>query len=464
MIQYLGPERADFENAQRLLKTGNEASDDLLKHTGNIVMHSPTSPPSLTPIPVSDHIPLSRRHISWGRFTSPVTSGPVFSSDHGLGYLERDVYTNGISAGLAIEIQRFLQDDKTSPVSSSFSPRDTQFWSPSLTLQSSANFGLVAWPLNEAPQIVAGPEGDIGYKQFDFRGKRINRFLVNKVSGLAELLLSAQTTPGKRSHPLAAENIVIKLKPELDSQVPPQSVKELPNLEIRLAVDDPSERPYLDYARFEVQQANFALALPANVSDIQFRKTWYIYSKAKDIDPRLVDFVESSDLDLEGPTRLKTPNHLRITVPRQAIPNLLDPGRREHFESLEVRYAFAGLEHRSSMHLQLPSHDNYPRADLEPCTTVYELVEAGKAGGRREELVVRGRDGSPDDFATLGTHSDRQGPESYNERRPLAETQRRHEQAKHLYMTTMGVGRKLESQANKNRSISPSRGEFSFDS
>ena len=137
--------------------------------------------------------------------------------------------------------------------------------------------------------------------------------------------------------------------------------------------------------------------MPELPVDLRVSNTSHLeVSSISNLDATISSFITASNLDIwHSNERLSTPNGLKLHLPghtlrlndgSQAIHSPIKVDSKTLQEGVEVDYTFTGLEHQSTI-----------TAPYEEGTELkYSIVEAGKIGGRREELGVVLTDGTAD--------------------------------------------------------------------
>jgi hypothetical protein len=193
--------------------------------------------------------------------------------------------------------------------------------------------------------------------------------------------------------------LLIRLKPLRVISHQMQDLRIFPELELTFSADEQTQTTTLASVRFVRAWRESHLLLPAQASDLRFVARSLIRS-SDEIDPAVLDFVANSQLDIFGDGLLHTPGQMALEVPRFACkrwptaaahpgsttPAAGDPAApaldatpsaaySASAESLLVDYSLASLEHYSSLRTTYQGH-----------ALQYSTVEAGRTGGRREEL------------------------------------------------------------------------------
>ena len=91
--------------------------------------------------------------------------------------------------------------------------------------------------------------------------------------------------------------------------------------------------------------------------------------------------MQDSNLGIWGTERLRTPTEITLEIPLHAMRSHTLPAE-ENPTPVLAEYTFTNLEHHSE--LRIPFRERDSRTDL-----TYTSIEAGKIGGRRDELALR---------------------------------------------------------------------------
>ena len=167
------------------------------------------------------------------------------------------------------------------------------------------------------------------------------------------------------------EFLLIKLSPK-EKWVPQDSssykfLEQAPDLEIYLDIDQDRKCIALKEVRLVLKARQTDLMLPHESNDLRFNSEQYAISSAE-LDPRLSAFIKASNLALWSSDRLKTPSLLFLDVPRKN-------GKGQDHGL--VKYIFNALEHRTQLFVV---QDRYRYE--------FTMIEAGRAGGQREEFRI----------------------------------------------------------------------------
>lgn len=272
----------------------------------------------------------------------------------------------------------FVKPDDTSYKTCS---TNTPYWTQDIEYHDSVTFGQVLFP--------ATIEGTASHAIFHNKRKcKIEmRALVNKpwkklleehrefVPLVPSLL---QTMESVRPLKKSEEYLQVRLFPSSKNTSLPVPVKALPDLEIRVTFDDKNKTVSIKDVRL-VTTIEKDYLQPGSVVDLRFIRKQCVYANAK-VDPCITAFVGNSNLSIWGTERLSTPLGLSLSIPTLSVQSHHGFDPKAH-ESLLVDYASLGLEHRSSLTFLYQDSDSWP-------TLSYTNVEAGRIGGRRDELSL----------------------------------------------------------------------------
>lgn len=247
------------------------------------------------------------------------------------------------------------------------------YWAPSLMYNSRVQLGQIIFPTSIAQMAeknLQRPASKNQQKTFASSVAVSRRELLTSVQGMVRSLEILKTAKSD------LESLWIRMSPSAASKLPSELAEALPNLELRVNVDNKSKTTSLAMARFVVADSALDVLLPQNTMDLRFARRTHVF--AKRFDPRLEDFISASNLDIWGQERLRTPTNLRILIPAHGIRNFKKFDQSLSTNGLSVEYTFVGLEIRSELHI--------PYRETQEIN--FTTVEAGRTGGRREELMI----------------------------------------------------------------------------
>ena len=353
-VYYLGPGDGDLEDVRRLISQALEA--DASKETEvQMVETSGADKASLIPVEVGTGLPLNERSTEWSRWRSKLkrSSGAMKADTHAVRYekLPQVIWSS----------YKFLYG-KTQAKKSTASDDQGLFeshWEKSVRHHTSTVLGQVLYPATSSASVE------------NFQKIKSPREFLTIVPRLHEFLGELQSRNLKQKREL-----FIRLTPSRWSSSQTVSTNDLPDLDIRVAIDTENRMVKLDSVKLVVSERQSDCLFPDEVMDLRFAAESYL-SAGKSVDQRIHDFVEASNLNIWGEDRLKTPASLQLSIPPHAIRPRRGPPSLSQTPGSEtnVDYVFAGLSHRSSFQVE------YLEYNLE-----YSIIEAGRTGGRRDEF------------------------------------------------------------------------------
>lgn len=171
--------------------------------------------------------------------------------------------------------------------------------------------------------------------------------------------------------------IRIRLSPSTQQYLETSDESALPKLELWIGIDEKTKTTHLRKSRLILTERDSDLLLPDKGVDVRFGAQSYLDSAGQS-DPSIFEFVQNSNLNVWGTSRIQTPANLSLSIPMRALradSSFAGPSALDDNGQLPVKYGFAGLDHRSLLHFQ------YRGLEV-TCTT----IEAGQTGGRRTEV------------------------------------------------------------------------------
>ena len=183
----------------------------------------------------------------------------------------------------------------------------------------------------------------------------------------------------KSQAPVQKHELRIRLSPTAKSN---KMVKgSLPDIDLFIDIDWDQKCTKLRDARLTTEERTSDLLLPEEAVDIRFNASSHVSCLEDNVDHSILSFIDDSNLNIWGTDRLRTPSRIEISIPSHAIglrSKLTQVDEDEpSAKSFKAEYAFLSLEQRSSLHL---NHRELPM--------VYTTIEAGRSGGRRDELCL----------------------------------------------------------------------------
>lgn len=387
---YLGPDDADLLETRRLIyQILRPVSSEVAK----LGWGDGDKPSNASPVPVSVGSKLSMldRIQEWSRWCSPHTQGQAGEKEEKDRTLPSSSLTgpgtqanHGKSAIKSVKSFFGVPDDTGYKLCGNNTPH----WVQDTECHDSVTFGQVLFPSNLAQGVAEGLRDAkkkikkkgrvarlIDTKSIGLKSSKQVRQFVPLVPGLAQFLESVG--PLEKSE----EFLQVRLSPSSKNMSLPVPVKALPDLEMRILFDNENKATSIKDVRLVTKKEKDFLQ-PQNTVDLRFIREQRVYANAKDddIDPRIISFVQNSNFNIWGTERLKTPLGLSLSIPAHAVQphNGFDP--KSH-DTLLVEYTSLGLEHRSSLTIPYQDSNSWP-------TLTYTNIEAGRVGGRRDELAL----------------------------------------------------------------------------
>lgn len=369
-IYYLGPDDEDLEDARRLISQilQIKPAKEWRLLIGAGIRESRDI---LVPIDVGTGLSLTERTQQWSRWCSRSTR-QVNLQTHREGAAVR---LNTMDYPLDRKpVARALSQFFAAPVDKYETPKETiPHWVSNISYWDSVLLGQVlfsALPLKRPTKSDPGLQPKLAKRRREF---------VTLVPGLVR---SLENFGLSTIDPTAwdEEFLLIRLIPSFKNSLP-VPLEVVPELEIRVFFDESSKTISIRDVRL-IRRTELDLLLPQNTMDLRFIRRACVYSRKGGLDAQIKKFVQDSNLEIWGSGRLKTPTGLTISIPPHALGPISDGRSKEGFEREKVEYSFASLEHRCE--IGVPFRQPGSWADL-----TYTSIEAGKIGGRRDELGLK---------------------------------------------------------------------------
>ena len=367
-MYYLGPSDHDVDDVRRLVLQALEPASKT-KTKVHWLGASRLEQVTRSPVDVGTGLPLNQRATEWMRWNNgtkrkakrksealkllPVSDPAIPRTWDGSRFLRFPGTENSI-------YQFLCEDARKETLTASQSSNTLQsFWSKDVRNVMSAVVGQVLYP-KDAPHP----------KDFKQQSTSRHEFLTT-APGVCEFLAELRPESTNLKH---QEELVIRLTPSELSEPQSTLTNDLPNLEIRIAIDIENRAISVHNAILILLETQSDLLLPNAPMDLRFVSESFLIA-GEQVDQRIHNFVDASNLNIWGQDRLKTPASLTLSIPSYAIGSRSSTATADPNSEIQVTYAFAGLSHRSFI------HDKFSELDLD-----YSIIEAGRTGGRREEL------------------------------------------------------------------------------
>ena len=234
-------------------------------------------------------------------------------------------------------------------------------WDKDLRHKTSVAFGQVLYPARSTASVD------------NYHKVKSGREFLTTIPGLREFL---RDLPSR--HMIEQEQLFIRLTPTRWSGSQANPTNTLPDLEIRVAIDTENRTVGLHSVKLVVGETQSDVLLPDEAMDLRFFAETHLPT-GRHVDQRILHFIESSNLNIWGQDRLKTPASLQLLIPPHALRSQTGKSKPavDPDSEIQVDYVFAGLSHRSFFRVP------YLEFKLE-----YSIIEAGRTGGRRDELRI----------------------------------------------------------------------------
>lgn len=260
------------------------------------------------------------------------------------------------------------------------SPSETNsHWQPNIVHSDSVTLGHLIFSRPSVGNLSAPIQTKTKAVKDDHlvgRPKKTRREFVSSIAGVFRLL---QPLGSVMSNPTIAEYLQIHLTPSLGTF--PVPVEVLPNLEIRIRLSNDDMAASIEYVRL-VHSKHLDFMLPRNTVDLRFIRSSSVYWQTEGAcDTRIQQFIQESNFNIWGTERLRTPTELTLEIPAHALRPHKQLAGEKAPGAMSVDYTFNSLEHRSE--LLIPISETGEWSNL-----TYTNIEAGKLGGRRDELTL----------------------------------------------------------------------------
>ena len=362
---------------------------------------------ALVSVDPGDHLPIRHRYLPWSRWSSSGLSKPSTPSS------VADVPQLGKGNVLRIianSVRRQLEAQTRHRNPS----EGSAIWASHPVYVSRATLGQVIHPY--------APDSKVSHPlQRQRTAAEPASQLLTMVSGVRRPLANLKAQASN------VETLQITLSP-----APLHLRDHLPSLKIIFNLDSSAQRTSLSSCQLITSASEVDVMMPELPVDLRVSNTSHLeVSSLSNLDATISSFITESNLDIwHSNQRLSTPNGLKLQLPDHAVrlrlpdhrlktnngsqamestnekepvppsnhededeinpkstlhkPVKVDPKTLQ--KGVEVDYTFTGLEHQSTI-----------TAPYEEGTELkYSIVEAGKIGGRREELSVVLKDGFAD--------------------------------------------------------------------
>lgn len=361
-----------------------------------LIWASPLQPSETVPVPidVGSGLPLVDRDQQWSRWSGPDMRQTDIENGHDSVRESPGTLAEGLSyeKEASKALHRFLAaHNDVIPLNKD----SCSHWIPERSYWDSAALGQLVFPTKAANQRyvrVKGQDKGDEYERLRLRLCEWRREFVNLVPGAVRSLENL----GLESLALGLESeetLLIRLSPSFRNSALQVPFEALPDLEIDIAIDNDSQTTSIKDVRTSFKRI-FDFLHPHKTMDVRFVRRTCVSSDPQNLDPRILQFLQSSNLDIWGTERLQTPTELALDIPQHAFRRHSGSSTSETPLQSLVDYTFTSLEHRSS--LSIPFRQAGSWSDL-----TYTSIEAGKIGGRSSLLSLSHPISDPENRITV---------------------------------------------------------------
>lgn len=312
------------------------------------------------PIEVGQGLPLQDRGTAWTR--------QVYSSDkktHQREGLTQQPLEFRMSQALK-DIDRHIQPSFSSGRIGTSQP-SSGFWWTAPNQELSAIVGRILYPTKSTPSEKS-PES-----------------FLDEISSQRTLftdLPSIRRTVETREFKMTINNeLYIRLSAAAEPTSEDSGSASLPDLELRFNTFLDESRGMHTVAfkgvRLILENKQADLLLPHEQADLRFEMQKYVNGK-EEADPRILEFVKSSNLVATEVDEIETPQVLTLSIPQ----GILYPGQQQTNDSENsIDYSPTIIERRCTLQHRPGLQSRNRQADLS-----FSSVDAGLIGGRRQEI------------------------------------------------------------------------------
>lgn len=360
LIYYLKNSGKSFVDAEKILERSLKPTRDLATSVHYDGDQSTLAKLRSVPIEIGRSLPLSDSGVAWVRKCSPT------HEKHSGGKNAKPESREFTPKGTLAAIWRQLRMSKAFKRVKSRSDPDSEFWQTNPSRELSASIGRLLYP-SENMMSEKSPDD-----------------LANKITG--HHVFSTEV-PGIRRALELREIRVIKVQEQLCVRLNAvgkgtaslTDKKVLPDLEMLFRSQPEDQQAHLESVRLILEEKQADLLLPHEQADLRFATQTYFTMKRK-FDPRILKFVESSNLHQWGFNQHDTSKILTIGIPQQILYPKQEVRQENGFEEL-VDYSVGSIERRSHAYGR-PDQGRGERQFQSSLAT----IDNGPLGGRRQEF------------------------------------------------------------------------------
>lgn len=377
----MGPSEEDVDDAERLLLQSVQPQSRPV----NVQYGASHGDRAIAPIPVEvgNGLPLAQRtgeYCRWFRSVERAGRSPEHKATQipdPKRLREDEAIMQKVLTGLEKHHSKKQDSLKEVQLEGPQSPH----WLPKLELDYSVTIGRVISPVEGAK--------DVKIAKLHAKRNRWSSILCDSITRQHEFLCSSNGLQpyfrsGKNKKLSQREFLLVRLSPGVrsmkftpllstDSKTLPATQTALPELEIQLDINQDYQQLTPKQVRFVFSTRKTDILLPQQPSDLRFMTEKFV-NASTELDPTISAFIDSSNLNLWGSERLKTPSSLTLEVPYRYGGKQDDPVTHRQ----PVEYTFTALEHNTQL-LCVQGDHQYK----------YTVIEAGRIGGQREEFCIK---------------------------------------------------------------------------
>ena len=376
MVYYLGPNQSNLEDARRLIlqsMTPVSSRESQVIYCASLAIQ-----PIQKPVETGLALPWAQRTSPLARWTIPLKTKNKEFSPGATPYnvmAKNDLAIGSKSMNI---VKKFLNSPWKQFASAEKSSSTSRSWESTIDHCAFASIGQVLYTANNSTiQIVNKQETQKhklakGFQQSMLSSSRVLHTAVPEtLSMLGSMTLQVKSVE---------QELCIRLSPLQTFDSDRQAVNSFPDILISITIDEESKTTSLRMVRLMIEEKNLDLLLPGCAVDVRFHSQSSLYGGVIP-DRHIMQFIKDSNLDVWGQNRLQTPARLKLQLPTCILPLFrikdqvtLDASPQNE---ISVEYSFTSLDHRSHIGMR------YQGSDL-----VYSTIEAGRMGGRRDELLI----------------------------------------------------------------------------
>ncbi|KAL9599362.1 MAG: hypothetical protein Q9219_003895 [cf. Caloplaca sp. 3 TL-2023] len=359
LFYYLRSSKKSLEDAQRFLEQSLRPTYG--KATG--VFYGGTHPtaPTLTSVPVEtgQSLPLTERGVAWARRIS------FHRGKTNLGQNTEKRPEDYLPSGALTAVSRHIESSTAWRKLEKVGFNHVSWQSP-LFQESSVALGRLLYAATDAPSN----------RPTQVSSKELNshRVFTTELPGIRGSLESREVKILK-----VEEELYVRMRATGQVDGEALEIGDLPPLELRFEIRNREQKHDLKSVRLILEEKQADLLLPHEQVDLRFTTQTYIKAQAK-ADPRILSFIESSDLERWSDNDFDIPQILHIGIPRRLLNLGSQPPAVGNSEA-SVDYSVAQIERRSISAGRPAQPPGRRQFDLS-----FSSIYGGPIQGRRQEF------------------------------------------------------------------------------